>query len=235
MATNDRLAAIELMLRSVLMGHEPSLISWVSGYVYGETANGDPYIALYHPAPGMKDKICKVYEQDWAKLPDFVTRPSSEDDTPRMKTSRRKPTLGKDEAMEAGIYQECFMFEVVMHMGRRPSDNAEREKRFLGVTRVTNRFRQGYEPDHQQRPTAPQSQAKETTSTTVPAGEFIINNKETAISYIATETGLDYAQASSLYEVWKKRVKPSNAEAMWTAVREETRHYLSANGDEEMP
>lgn len=45
MTDNNQLDRIERMLRAQLKS--TSHIWWIAGFVYGETANGDPFIILY--------------------------------------------------------------------------------------------------------------------------------------------------------------------------------------------
>lgn len=115
---------IETLLRALL--HEQ--LHWIGGYVHGRTSNGDPFLILYPAADYLNHKVCRVYDRDLKKLPDFVdTHVASDCDT------SDNPT--KDKAQKLGIYRPAERyFQIVTVPGR--ETQMGNEVRFFDVVAV---------------------------------------------------------------------------------------------------
>jgi len=120
----------EKMLLALLKSE--GLVEWVGGYVFGETAtNGHPFVILYPAAEQLVNKVCRVYQHDFVKLPGFIVTQDFQGEA----RSRTDPT--QEEAVKSGIFHECPRFQVVLYHGR--DTQMGREKRFSDVLFVSPR------------------------------------------------------------------------------------------------
>lgn len=130
--TLDKLSAVEKMLTALLKSND--LIHWVGGYVQGRTTPkddqriGDPFIILYPASERLNHKICRVYEHDFAKLPDFVDTDVPED-------ARVDDNPDRDKALKKRVYRPCAPFLITIYEGKETQMGPE--KRFLDVVRVS--------------------------------------------------------------------------------------------------
>ena len=147
MKDDDGLKRLETMVECLLRGD--NLIYWVGGYVYGESERGDPFILLYAASERLDKKVCRVYVEDFGKLPSFIpTAVSDGGDTGE--------NVSRTVARKRGIYHECPLFEVVLYNGAETSMGAE--KRFGDVTRLSLAAKKslaGYPPPSPVVPAAP--------------------------------------------------------------------------------
>lgn len=123
MARNDILE-MKKMLEALL--RSDGLVEWVGGYVYGRTSQDDPFIILYPASDKLTEKVCRVYEHAFKKLPNFIPTDNVPADT------ENNPSKG--QAQRAGIYHTCPPFKIVMHLGK--DTQMGREKRFGDVLYV---------------------------------------------------------------------------------------------------
>jgi len=123
----DTLEQIAKMLRAQLKGS--GHLWWVSGYVYGVTGNGDPFIILYPADEKLQEKIVRVYPHDFKKLPAFIPTNVDSGDT--------EANPNKEQARKKGIYHECPMFEIVTHDGK--DTQMGKERRFSDVLRLSRK------------------------------------------------------------------------------------------------
>lgn len=128
--TNEQLDCIEKMLRAQLKsaGH----IWWVSGWVYGQTSNGDLFIILYPAAENLKEKVVRVYDHDMKRLPAFIPTNVDGGDT--------EANPSKEQARKKGIYHECPAFEIVTYDGK--DTQMGKERRFGDVLRLSKAARE---------------------------------------------------------------------------------------------
>jgi hypothetical protein len=125
---NDQLERIEKMLRAQLMG--AGHVWWVSGYVYGTTSNGDLFIILYPAAENLKEKVVRVYDQDFKKLPRFIP-------TEGIDGGDTEANPSKEQARKKNIYHECPAFEIVTYDGK--DTQMGKERRFGDVLRLSRK------------------------------------------------------------------------------------------------
>jgi len=127
---NEQLERIEKMLRAQLKsaGH----IWWVSGWVYGQTSNGDLFIILYPAAENLKEKVVRVYDHDMKRLPAFIPTNVDGGDT--------EANPSKEQARKKGIYHECPPFEIVTYDGK--DTQMGKERRFGDVLRLSKAARE---------------------------------------------------------------------------------------------
>lgn len=124
---DERLDRIEKMLTAVLRG--TSHIHWIGGYVYGTTEDGgSKFIILYPASDRLKEKIVRVYQEEFKRLPDFI------DTSDRAFARAVSTNPAKDKAMTKGIYHECPLFQIVTYDGR--ETQMGKERRFGDVVRV---------------------------------------------------------------------------------------------------
>ncbi len=128
MEMNEQLERIEKMLRAQLRsaGH----VWWIGGYVYGVTSNGDPFIILYPSAENLKEKVVRVYDQDFKKLPRFIP-------TEGIDGGDTEANPSKEQARKKGIYHECPAFEIVTYDGK--DTQMGKERRFGDVLRLSRK------------------------------------------------------------------------------------------------
>jgi len=125
---------VQRMLESLLMSRKK--LFWIGGYIYGRTGNDDPFVVLYGAAKWHKEKICKVYSQDFRKLPDFiVTDPFPE--TNFFQSDSRTAVPDREGAIKKGIYFYCPMFQIVRYAGEETQFG--REQRFYHVLAITSK------------------------------------------------------------------------------------------------
>lgn len=138
---DEQMDRIEKMLRAQLKsaGH----VWWIGGYVYGVTSNGDPFIILYPAAESLKEKVVRVYDQDWKKLPRFIP-------TDGIDTGDTEANPNKEQARKKGIYHECPTFEIVTYDGK--DTQMGKERRFGDVLRLSRAAREALAGGQQPRP-----------------------------------------------------------------------------------
>ena len=127
---NNQLDLIAKMLRAQLMG--AGHLWWVSGYIYGQTSNGDLFIILYPSAENLKEKVVRVYPHDFKKLPAFIPTDVDGGDT--------EANPSKEQARKKGIYHECPAFEIVTYDGK--DTQMGKERRFGDVLRLSRAARE---------------------------------------------------------------------------------------------
>lgn len=185
---NDQLDQIAKMLRAQLKS--ASHIWWIGGYVYGVTSNGDPFIILYPAAENLKEKVVRVYSQDFRKLPVYIKTDTDGGDT--------EANPNKDQARKKGIYHECPPFEIVTCDGR--DTQMGKERRFGDVLRVS---RAGLEAlsGGQHRPPAPppplQPQPQPLQAPTASGSDILPDYRRMARA-ARTDTEFDYAAFMTL-------------------------------------
>lgn len=125
--SKDQQTRIEIMLVNLLKS--ANNIYWIGGYAYGRTSNNDPFLILYPAGDRLKKKACRVYPQDFKKLPDYVNTnvPEGAQDA--------NPT--RPEAEKAGIYTPCQLFQIVTYDGV-DTNIGKPERRFGDVLRISN-------------------------------------------------------------------------------------------------
>lgn len=122
----SQLDRIEAMLKAILASDNH--IHWVGSYAHGRTSTGDPYIVLFPASDKLEHKICRVYESQFKRMPDFVNTavPAS------VKPSKNTPA--KDRATA------CQNFQVITSDGKDTQMGAE--KRFFDVLAISSRVPQ---------------------------------------------------------------------------------------------
>jgi len=122
MKNPTQLDRIETMLKAILASDNH--IHWVGSYAHGRTKTGDPYIVLFPASDKLEHKVCRVYESQFKRLPDFV-------DTAvpgHIKPSKDTPV--KDRGIP------CTHFQVVTSDGKDTQMGAE--KRFFAVLAISS-------------------------------------------------------------------------------------------------
>ena len=126
---NEQSERIEKMLRAQLKG--AGHLWWIGGYVYGVTSNGDLFIILYPAAENLREKVVRVYEHDFRKLPAFIR-------TEGIDGGDTEANPSKEQARKKGIYHECpAAFEIVTYDGK--DTQMGKERRFGDVLRVSHK------------------------------------------------------------------------------------------------
>lgn len=97
-----------------------NLIHWISAYAHGRTSTGDPFLFLFSSNPKLEKKICRVYEGDFKKLPDFINTnvPAS--------TPKSKNTPDRAEFVANGKLLDCPAFQIICYMGEETQMGQER-------------------------------------------------------------------------------------------------------------
>lgn len=113
---------VEVMLKA-LMKHQ-GLIQWITGWAPAENEGGVSVLLYgrygrYH--------ICKVYSEQFSKLPQYVR-----DEIP---ASAGPAPKDRDAAQRAGIYRECRPFQIARF--QYPGDEEKKRWRFEGVLAVS--------------------------------------------------------------------------------------------------
>jgi hypothetical protein len=103
---------LEALLRSNNQLH------WINAYAPGRTANGDEYIILYAANEKLNHKICRVYQEAFSRLPDYV------DTNVPQNAPNGNPT--REEAHKRGILRTCPLFKIVTYDGRETAMGPER-------------------------------------------------------------------------------------------------------------
>lgn len=101
----------------------------IGGYVYGKTSKGDQFIILYHYATKMVQKVTRVYQQDFGKLPHFIPTKQFPPDSKLVEDNPKKT-----EAKKRGIYHNCKPFTIATYPG--PMTNMGPEVRFHSTIRI---------------------------------------------------------------------------------------------------
>ncbi len=123
---NEQMDRIEKMLRAQLKSAKH--VWWVAGYVYGTTSTGDLFVILYPAADNLKEKVVRVYDHDFKKLPRYIP-------TEGIDGGDTEANPNKDQARKKGIYHECPAFEIVTYDGK--DTQMGKERKFGDVLRVS--------------------------------------------------------------------------------------------------
>ena len=125
----DQLGRIEAMLR--LMLTNSNNLHTVGGYVCGRTSDDKAYVILYPASDHLDKKAVRVYEENFHKLPDFLSLSPDE-----VEDDADGGNPDKEKARRKGWYRECAQeFDVLISEGKM-TDIGKREKRFYRVLRV---------------------------------------------------------------------------------------------------
>lgn len=196
---NDQLDQIAKMLRAQLKsaGH----VWWIGGYVYGVTSNGDPFVILYPAAENLKEKVVRVYSQDFKKLPAYIKTDVDGGDT--------EANPNKEQARKKGIYHECPPFEIVTYDGK--DTQMGKERRFgdvlrlsraaaealrVGVGAPTPAARQASPPPPP--PLPDEFEARPATQAIIPGAEPVLPDFRAMAQAARTDTEFDYAAFMAL-------------------------------------
>lgn len=152
------LEQIAKMLRAQLMG--AGHLWWVAGYIYGQTSNGDLFVILYPAAENLKEKVVRVYDHDFRKLPAFIP-------TEGIDAGDTEANPSKEQARKKGIYHECPAFEIVTYDGK--DTQMGKERRFGDVLRLSKAAREALATRPQAgQPPQPHQEAPRPTATQPP-------------------------------------------------------------------
>lgn len=133
-------------------------LHWIGGYAHGRTSNDDPFLILYPASAHLNFQVCRVYSQDFKKLPAYVNTA----------VSPTAPDTIRDRAhAEAlGVYVACPMFAIVTHDGKEVQTGSGFEKRFSDVIYISKSpateqsQTRGTPPPRPQHTPQPQAQAQ---------------------------------------------------------------------------
>lgn len=124
--STDKLIQIEKMLTALLRSNDQ--LHWVGGYAHGRTSNDDPFLILYPASEKLNHKVCRVYPQDFKKLPAFVN-------TDVLPGLAQDGNPDRDKAIKKGIYHACPAFLITTYAGK--ETQMGNEVRFMDVIRVS--------------------------------------------------------------------------------------------------
>lgn len=82
----------------------------VGGYASGRTSKGAAFIILYPAAPHLKHKVCRVYEEDFGKLPPIINT--------RVPQSAQEGNPDREQAIRQKIYHACPVFTIATRDGQ---------------------------------------------------------------------------------------------------------------------
>lgn len=82
----------------------------VGGYASGRTSKGASFIILYPDAPHLKHKVCRVYEEDFAKLPSYINT--------RVPENAQEGNPDREQAIRQKIYTACPVFTIATRDGQ---------------------------------------------------------------------------------------------------------------------
>lgn len=133
MKNATQLDRIETMLKAVLASNNH--IHWIGSYAHGRTSSGDPYVVLFPASDKLEHKVCRVYESQFKRLPNFV------DTAVPASVKPSKDTPKKDQGIA------CRNFQVVTSSGKDTQMGAE--KRFFDVIAISSRVPQQPSPAEQ--------------------------------------------------------------------------------------
>lgn len=103
----------------------------IGGFSYGRTSVGDPYVLLYPDHPNMIQKVCRVYPQDFDKLPYHVP-------TVNIPQNVTDGNPDKKKSKAAGNYRNCAKFTIATVEGKKSANsNMGPEIRFYDVIELT--------------------------------------------------------------------------------------------------
>lgn len=136
------------MQKSILQSQKHYHVA--GGFCWGNTADGAPFLVLYPKSDKLKEKICRVYADDYqfGDIPEWIraTHENTGMDT----------TKDREWAIKKGIYHQCPAMGVITMDGR--DTQMGKEKRFAGVLWVAKQ-RPPAQPQPRQPPTPATQQA----------------------------------------------------------------------------
>jgi len=115
----------EIML-SAMMKHQ-GLIQWITGWAPAENEGG--VSVLLYGRYG-RFHICKVYAEQFHKLPDYLQR--------EIPDSAGPAPMDKNAAQRTGIYRDCRPFQIARY--QYPGDEEKKRWRFEGVLAVATNW-----------------------------------------------------------------------------------------------
>ena len=120
------------MQKSILQSQKHYHVA--GGFCWGNTADGAPFLVLYPKSDKLKEKICRVYADDYqfGDIPEWI-RATQED-------TGLDQTKDKEWAQKRGVYRQCPAMGVITMDGR--DTQMGKEKRFAGVLWVSGQPQQ---------------------------------------------------------------------------------------------
>lgn len=112
---------IKLMLAALLKSS--GQLYKIGAYAPGRTATGAAFLVLYDANPKLQHKICRIYQEQFSSLPDYVD--------PTCPQDAQEGNPDRDKAKKAGILKTCKPFNILTVDGKQTSLGAER--RFFAV------------------------------------------------------------------------------------------------------
>jgi hypothetical protein len=103
-------------------------LHWIGGYAYGRTSENDPYILLYPAPKGMVHKVCRVYKEDFHKLPYHVS-------SINIPKQAQDANPDKGPAKKMGIYHNTPVFTIATVDGKETPLGPE--QRFFDTVELT--------------------------------------------------------------------------------------------------
>lgn len=105
---NAKLDRLLLYMEMQLNGER---LHQVAGYSWGRTSDGDPFVILYPANSRLRHKICRVYEDDFGKLPAFV-------DTAVIPDTAQEGNPDREQAIRQKIYRPTPAFVISTRDGK---------------------------------------------------------------------------------------------------------------------
>ena len=123
--TFQDLLPLRRMLEAILISS--GNLAWIGSISYGRSKAGDPYYILYSANKRLNYKICRVYKEQFHKLPDYVQAIEIPDNV-----SNGNPT--REDAEKFGLLVPCQLFKIATYDGQDTPMGAER--RFYAVLSI---------------------------------------------------------------------------------------------------
>ncbi len=111
-------------------------LHWIGGYAYGRTSENDAYILLYPEPKGMIHKVCRVYKEDFHKLPYHVS-------TNNIPQDAQDANPDKGPAKKMGIYRNTPVFTIATVDGKETPLGPE--QRFFDTVELTRNLDSDFE------------------------------------------------------------------------------------------
>ena len=83
----------------------------IGGYTYGRTSNDDAFVILYPTKESLIHKVCRVYQENFHKLPYFIP-------TSNIPADATENNPDKNKARRGNIYHDCPIFTIATEPGK---------------------------------------------------------------------------------------------------------------------
>lgn len=103
-------AKIDFLTDLVIANHAGEVVHGIGGYVQGRSSKGDGFFLLFSDKPYLVLKVCRVYQEQFPRLPPGLDR--------AIPLTATDANIDRERAEKLGIFREVDPFMIVTYKGK---------------------------------------------------------------------------------------------------------------------